>query len=119
MGKQIIHEETLDMVENSRGELKTQVIQLTNAKNPISGLRFDTINNYYNELLKTINPTDISMVGQPMDGGFVTLKSLNYASEDLKHADENYYKSVPKRIKDRLQGVYYSVTVTIMITKKK
>ena len=54
-----------------------------------------------------------------MDGNFVTIKTQNYASEDLKHADENYCSSKPKEVKDRLQGVYYSVIVTIMITRKK
>jgi hypothetical protein len=119
MASQMIHEEILDMVENSRGELKSQVVKLTNAKYPRKGLKFDTINKYYHDLLKTIHPKDILIVGQPLDGNFVTIKAQNYASEDLKHADENYYSSKPKEVKDRLQGVYYSVTVTIMISKKK
>ena len=34
MSKQTIHEEILVLIENSRGELKSQVMKLTNAKNP-------------------------------------------------------------------------------------
>ena len=116
---QQIHEEILDLIENKRGELKTQVMKLRNGKNPRKGLNFDTVNNYYQTFIKTYNPQDISIVGQPLDGNFVTIKSPNYASSELKHADENYYSSKPKDVKDRLQGVYYKVIVTIMITKKK
>lgn len=130
-GKQTVHEEILDLIENKRGELKTQVMKLTNAKNPRLGLKFATLNKYYQELLKTYDPRDISIVGQPLDGNFVdikgrslngksvTVKGQNYANDDLKHADENYYSSKPKEVKDRLQGVYYSAIITIMITKKK
>jgi hypothetical protein len=114
-----IHEEILDLIGNKRGELKTQVVRLTNEKNPRKGLKFDTVNHYYQELIKTYNPQDISIVGQPLDGNFVTIKLQNYASAELKHADENYYSSKPKEVRDRLQGVYYFVIVTIMITKKK
>ena len=116
---QKINEEILDLIENKRGELKTQVMKLTNEKNPRKGLKFDTVNHYYQELIKTYDPRDISIIGQPLDGNFVTIKAQNYASSELKHADENYYSSKPKEVQDRLQGVYYSVTVTIMITKKK
>ena len=116
---QKIHEEILDLIENKRGELKTQVLKLTNEKNPRKGLKFDTVNHYYQELIKTYDPRDISIIGQPLDGNFVTIKAQNYANSELKHADENYYSSKPKKVQDRLQGVYYSVTVTIMITKKK
>ena len=116
---QQIHEEILDLIENKRGELKTQVMKLTNEKSPRKGLKFDTVNHYYQTLIKTYDPQDISIVGQPLDGNFVTIKLQNYASAELKHADENYYSSKPKEVKDRLQGVYYSVTVTIMITHKK
>lgn len=118
-GKQTVHEEILDLVENSRGELKTQVMKLTNGKNPRLGLKFATLNKYYQELLKIYDPRDISIVGKPLDGNFVTIKAQNYANDDLKHADENYYSSKPKEVKDRLQGVYYSAIITIMITKKK
>jgi hypothetical protein len=117
---QKIHEEILDLIENKRGgALKTQVMKLTNEKSSRKGLKFDTVNQYYQTLLKTYDPKDISIVGQPLDGNFVTIKAQNYASAELKHADENYYSSKPKEVKDRLQGVYYSVTVTIMITQKK
>jgi hypothetical protein len=63
---QKIHEEILDLIENSRGELKTQVMKLTNEKNERLGLKFSTVNKYYQELLKTYNPKDI------------TIGSLNY-----------------------------------------
>jgi pyrrolidone-carboxylate peptidase len=116
---QRIHEEILDLIENSRGELKTQIMKLTNQKNVKLGLKFATINKYYQELLKTYDPKDIIIVGQPLDGNHVTIKAQNYVSDDLKHADENYYSSKPKEVKDRLQGAYYSVTATIMINKKK
>lgn len=119
MSTQKIHETLLDLIENSRGELKSQVMKLTNEKNPKLGLTFKTINTYYQGLLRNFDAKDILIVGQPMDGNFVTIKAQNYASEDLKHADENYYSSKPKEVKDRLQGVYYSVIVTIMITRKK
>lgn len=119
MANQKIKETILDLIENSRGELKSQVMELTNQKNPRLGLKFATINKYYQELIKTYDPRDILIIGTPLDGNFVTIKAQNYASDDLKHADENYYSSKPKEVKDRLQGVYYSVTITIMITKKK
>lgn len=119
MSQQKVHEEILDFLENSRGQLRTQIMKLTNEKNPKIGLKFATVNKYYQELLKSYDPKDILITGVPLDGGHVTIKAQNYASDDLKHADENYYSSKPKEVKDRLQGVYYSVTVTIMITRKK
>jgi len=119
MSHQKVHEEILDLIENSRGELMTQIMKITNEKNPKLGLKFATVNKYYQELLKFYDPKDILIIGVPLDGGFVTIKAQNYASDNLKHADENYYSSKPKEVIDRLQGVYYSVTVTIMITRKK
>lgn len=118
MSTQKIREVVLDRIENSRGELKSKVLKLTNDKYPKNGLRFDTVNKFYQTLLKTTDAKDILIIGQPLDGNFVTLKAQNYVSDNLKHADENYYSSKPKEVKDRLQGVYYSVTVTIMMNKK-
>jgi len=116
---QQVHEEILDMVENSKGELKTMVIKLTNAKNPAKGLKFATLNKWYQEMFKTHDPEDIHILAKPMDGGFVTLKRFNYNTDSLKHSDDNYYSSLSKEVKDRLQGTYYSAEVTINMIKKK
>ncbi len=115
---QKLQEQVLDLVENSRGELMTMITKLTNAKNSKQGLKLSTINKYYNELLKTYDPRDISIKGQAMDGNFVTVKGFNHTNEDLKHMDEDYYSSLPKQVKSRLQGVYYSVEITVNIIKK-
>ena len=116
---QQIHEEVLDMIENKKGELKTMVIKLTNEKNPSKGLKFATLNKWYQEMFKNYDPEDIHILAKPMDGGFVTLKRFNYNTPDLKHADDDYYSSLSKEVKERLQGTYYSAEVTIYIIKNK
>ena len=113
------HEEILKFVENKKGELKMQVMKLTNAKNPAKLLKLADINKYYHTLLEGYDPRDILITAQPPDGNVVTLKQFKHTNDDLKHCDENYYSSKPKEVKNRMQGVYYSVTVTIMMIDRK
>ncbi len=104
--------QTLEEIKNKRGELKTKIVRVTN-KIPKKGLDFDSINTLYHELLKKYKAENILILGKPLDGGFVTLKNNKYLGSDLKHAEDDYYSSLPKEVKERLTGKYYSVDVTI------
>ena len=101
--------------KNDTGELRTKVVEITNSENPKEGLAFDTINDLYQELLTKYKAGSITITAKPMDGNFVTLKARRYLESNLKHADEEYYSSLPAEVKDKLQGHYYSVIVTIQI----
>lgn len=102
----------LEEIKNSAGELRLKIIRLTN-KIPKHGIHFESINELYKELQTKYKADNISIIAKPMDGNFVTLKSQKYNGTDLKHCDESYFSSLPKGIKDKLCGVYYSVDITI------
>jgi len=106
--------EVLEEIKNKRGELKTKIVRVTN-KTPKKGLDFDSINTLYKTMLEKYKAENIFILGKPMDGGFVTLKTIKYMGSDLKHASSNddYYSSLPKEVKDKLTGRYYSIDITI------
>jgi hypothetical protein len=102
----------LKEIKNKRGELKTKIVRVEN-KDYKKGLQFNDINELYKELLEKYKAEDITMIAKPFDGNYVTLKTTNHLGDDLKHADENYYSSMPKEIQKRLQGKYLSVDITV------
>jgi hypothetical protein len=102
----------LKEIKNKRGELKTKVVRVAN-KDYRKGLKFNDINELYKELLEKYKAEDITITAKPLDGNFVTLKTTNFLGDNLKHADENYYSSLPKAVKDKLQGKYVTVDITI------
>ncbi|RZK26952.1 MAG: hypothetical protein EOO43_01225 [Flavobacterium sp.] len=106
--------QTVKEIKNKRGELKMKVVQGTN-RNVKKGIDFDTINDLYQELLEKYKPEDLTIIAKPLDGNFITLKSAGYAGDTLKYADESYYSSLPKQIKDSLQGKYYSIQITVKL----
>lgn len=111
----LMNVKVVDKMENDDGEVLGKTLRLTNKKDPKDGVKFSEINEYYNKLLKKYDAADITILAKPLDGGFVTLKSRNHRDQSLKHFDENYFSSMPKQVKDRLQGVYYSVDITITL----
>ena len=102
----------LEEIRNDEGELITKVVRLTNKKAK-EGIHFDSINDLYKELLEKYNSSDITIIGKPMDGNFLTLKSRTYSGSDLKHCDESYFSNLPAKAKEKVRGVYYSVDITI------
>ena len=104
--------ETLKEIKNARGEIKTKVVQVTNKK-PKKGLRFDTINELYNELLTKYKASDITITAKFLDGNYTTLKSSEHTGDNLRYTNENYFSSLPKDVQEKLSGVYYSVVITI------
>ena len=102
----------LKEIVNKRGQIKQKVVRLTNKTTKI-GLKFKTVNELYTELLLKYKAEDIVIIGKALDGNYVTLKNKYYTGKDLKHADEEYYSSLPSEIKDKLQGVYYSIDIII------
>jgi len=95
---------------NKRGELQFKVVRVTN-KNEKKGVKFDTTNEFYKELLNKYEASAITIRGMPLDGGFVdmngkerpvTLKNKNYYGEDLQYMDEDYYSSLPRDKRDKL-----------------
>ena len=94
--------------------MKTKVVKVTNKK-PRLGIKLDSVNDLYQELLKKYKATSITIVAKPLDGNFVTLKTAQYTGHDLKHCDENYFSSLPKEAMDKMQGSYYSVEIIIQI----
>ena len=118
----------LEETKNKRGEIQTRVTRLTNGKDEKEGLSFEDINIIYKLLLKKYKPQDIVMIGKHMNNGFdtiidgkrkthSTLKSSKYNGEDLKHMDDEYFDSAPKKgvmsHKDRLRANYYSIDIII------
>jgi len=102
----------LKELKNSRGEIKTKIVRITN-KVPSKGLKFDTVNTLYQELLLKYKASNITIVAKPLDGNFITLKSSSNLDDNLKHQSDKYYDSLPKAIKKRVCGIYYSVDISI------
>lgn len=111
--------EILDQHKNSRGEILTKIVRVTN-KHIQKGLEFDLINELYHELLIKYKAENILIIAKAMDGNFVTLKSQGYFGDNLKHADPSYFdglaKATPKQredIKKKIWDRYYEVQITI------
>lgn len=104
----------LSEIKNKRGELKTKVVRITN-KVAKKGITLATMNDIYNELLEKYKPEQIFITGLNLDNNIRTIKSKGFSGTNLKHADESYWSSQPKAIKDKFIDRYYSVDVTIMI----
>ena len=104
----------LKEIPNKRGELKTKVVRITNKK-PKKGIDFDTINDIYIGLLEKYKPESIIIIAKPHTGNFTTLKSRSDVATQLQYADDNYFDDKPKGLKEKLQGSYYSVDITINI----
>ena len=104
--------QVLKEIVNKRGQIKQKVVRLTN-KSAKVGLKFNTVNELYTELLLKYKAEDFVIIGKALDGNYVTLKNKFYTGKDLKHADEEYYSSLPTEIKTKLQGVYYSIDIII------
>jgi aspartokinase-like uncharacterized kinase len=104
----------LSEVFNKRKELKSKVVRITNkvAKKCIT---LATMNEIYNELLEKYKPEQIFITGLNLDNNIRTIKSKGFTGTNLKHADESYWSSQPKAIKDKFIDRYYSVDITIMI----
>ena len=99
-------------VQNKRKETKQKVIRVTNAK-PRNGIPFESIDEFYQELLKKYKASQIIITAKPMNGGWTTLKSIGHNGDSLKFADDNYFSSAPKEVREKLQGKYYSFDVLI------
>ena len=106
--------QVLEENKNKRGELKRKVIRVTN-KISKKGLKFDTINKLYENLLEKYKANQITIIGKCLTGTYVTLKevvkpkkknshvtikSQNHQGS-LKYADDKYFSSQPKAIKEK------------------
>jgi hypothetical protein len=109
--------EDLNSVYNKQGELLFKKKKITNEKDPRKGLSFFSINDVYKELIKKYKPEQISIIGMPKDGGFITLKTFDYAGDDLKYNYDEYFDGQAKEIKKRMQGFYYSINIIIKMKK--
>jgi hypothetical protein len=105
---------TKHFLRNKRGEKVYKVFTVTNTK-PRKGIKFDTVNEIFTELLQTYKSNDIQITAKYLDDGFCTLKSLGYNTGHLKYVDNNYMKSVPEEIKSEILGKYYEIYFQITL----
>jgi len=104
----------LKQIVNKRGELKQKTVRITN-KITKDGLKFDTVNQLYVELLLKYKAQDFTIIAKPKDGGYITLKNKFYSGKDLLYADEDYFNDTPHEIREKLLGIYYSIDIIISI----
>ena len=69
----------------------------------------------YNDLLTKYKANQITILGKPLTGGWVTLKSEGFHGDNLKYTDDEYYKNVPSDIAQKLKNNYYSIDIFIKI----
>lgn len=105
----------LKLLKNSRGEMRTKIVQLTNKKDIRKGIDFASINSLYEELLTKYKASNIVILAKNMDGNFATLKTSHYIDTNLKHADPDYWENIATEVRDKVCGRYYSVEITIQM----
>ncbi len=104
--------QTLKELKNKKGKILQKIVRITN-KTSRKGLKFDTINDIYKEMLKKYNAKDIKITAKRLDNTYTTLKNQHYDGDELMYNDDDYMSSQPKDIRDKLLGKYYGIDIEL------
>lgn len=106
-----MNSEVIDEIKNKKGQVKIRTVRITN-KQSRKGLTFDSINTIYGHLRMKYGSENITITAKYMDDTHTTLKNSKYLGDNLKYVDDEYFDGKPTKIKNKLQGRYYSIDVT-------
>jgi heterodisulfide reductase subunit C len=88
-------------IKNKNGKIIEKVLNIQPKKGKIT---IDEINKLYKEIIKKTNPKNIMIKVCAIDG-FKTLKSFDYIENDLSFVYEDYYSSLSKETKEKIDSL--------------